>query len=48
MYYQDAVMKELKTLKQIPDSYLETGGIKIYTNLDMNSQKILENSVKTT
>lgn len=46
MYYQDAVMKELKTLKQIPDSYLETGGIKIYTNLDMNSQKILENSVK--
>lgn len=46
MYYQDAVMKELKSLNQIPDSYLETGGIRIYTNLDMNSQKILEESVK--
>ncbi len=46
MYYQDAVMKELKSLKQIPDSYLETGGIRIYTNLDMNAQRILEESVK--
>lgn len=46
MYYQDAVMRELKSLKQIPDSYLETGGIRIYTNLDMNAQKILEESVK--
>ena len=47
MYYQDAVMKELKTLKSIPDSYLDTGGIKIYTNLDMNAQTILEDSIKT-
>lgn len=46
MYYQDAVMKELKSLKEIPDSYLETGGIRIYTNLDMNAQRILEESVK--
>ena len=46
MYYQDAVMRELKTIKEIPSSYLETGGIRIYTNLDMNAQKILENSVK--
>ncbi len=46
MYYQDAVMRELKSLDQIPDSYLETGGIRIYTNLDMNAQKILEDSVK--
>lgn len=43
-YYQDAVMKELEKLN-IPKSYLETGGIKIYTNLDMNAQKILEDSV---
>jgi len=43
-YYQDAVMKELTKLN-IPKSYLETGGIKIYTNLDMNAQKILEESV---
>lgn len=46
MYYQDSVMRELKTLKQIPDSYLETGGIRIFTNLDMNAQKILEESVQ--
>ena len=45
MYYQDAVMRELKTLKEIPASYLETGGIKIYTNLDMDAQKILEDSI---
>jgi len=46
MYYQDAVMKELNTLKQIPNSYLETGGIRIYTNLDMDAQRILEESVE--
>lgn len=45
-YYQDAVMKELEKLN-IPKSYLETGGIKIYTNLDMNAQKILEDSVNS-
>jgi len=44
-YYQDAVMKELQTLN-IPQSYLETGGLKIYTNLDQNAQKILEESIK--
>ena len=46
MYYQDAVMRELKTISSIPESYLSTGGIKIYTNLDINSQTILENSIK--
>ena len=46
MYYQDAVMRELKTIKEIPDSYLSTGGIKIYTNLDINAQNILEDSIK--
>ena len=46
MYYQDAVIKELKTISKIPKSYLETGGIKIYTNLDINAQTILENSIK--
>lgn len=47
MYYQDAVMRELKNIKSIPNSYLETGGIRIYTNLDVNAQAILENSVKS-
>ena len=46
MYFQDAVMRELKTIKEIPDSYLSTGGIKIYTTLDMNAQTILEDSIK--
>ena len=45
MYYQDAVMKELKSLKHIPSSLVETGGLKIYTNLDINAQTILENAI---
>jgi len=43
-YYQDAVMDELETLN-IPSSLLDTGGLKIYTTLDMNAQTILENSI---
>lgn len=46
MYYQDAVMNELENIKSIPNSFLKTGGLKIYTNLDMNAQKLLEESVK--
>ncbi len=46
MYYQDAVMNELYSIESIPDSYLETGGLKIYTSLDIESQTALENSVK--
>ena len=46
MYYQDAVMRELNSLEEIPESLLETGGIKIYTNLDMNAQSVLENSIR--
>ncbi len=46
MYYQDAVMKELKTIKEIPSTFLETGGLKIYTNLDLEQQKKLEATVK--
>lgn len=43
-YFQDAVMDELKTL-DLPSSFLETGGLKIYTTLDMNAQTILENAI---
>ena len=46
MYYQDAVMRELNSLKEIPESFLETGGIRIYTNLDIQAQETLENSIK--
>ncbi|MCM1053105.1 MAG: penicillin-binding protein [Ruminococcus sp.] len=45
MYYQDAVIEELKNIKTIPDKYLQSGGIKIYTYLDLNAQKILEKNV---
>jgi len=44
-YFQDSVMSELKTLS-LPSSFLETGGLKIYTTLDMNAQTILEESIK--
>ena len=47
MYYQDAVMKEIKNIKSIPSSLLSTGGLKIYTNLDINLQKELENNINT-
>ncbi len=44
-YFQDSVMDELETLK-LPSSFLDTGNIKIYTTLDMNSQTILDNAIK--
>lgn len=43
-YYQDAVMDELETIDSIPASFLDTGGLKIYTNLDTKAQTILEQS----
>ena len=45
MYYQDAVFKELKTLRGIPSTYLTTGGLKIYTNLDLEAQTAIEESI---
>ena len=45
MYYQDAVMDELKDIKSIPKSFLTTGGLKIYTSLDMDAQQDLEESM---
>lgn len=45
MYYQDAVMSELKTLHGIPSSLIDAGGLKIYTNLDIDAQTKLENSI---
>lgn len=42
MYYQDAVMDELKNKIKIPDEIIQKKGIKIYTNLDINAQKKLE------
>ena len=45
MYYQDAVLNELKTIKDIPNSFLKTGGLKIYTYLDPNAQDILDEAI---
>lgn len=46
LYFQDAVLKELQSIPNIPTSFLDTGGLKIYTTLDMEAQKILENNIK--
>jgi len=48
LYFQDAVLSELKTIESVPSSFLDTGGLKIYTTLDMNAQLSLENSIKDT
>lgn len=45
MYYRDAVMQELESIDTIPDNFIETGGLKIYTYLDLNAQNILEKSM---
>lgn len=45
MYYQDAVLKELEDLGDIPTSFLDTGGLKIYTALDLDAQSILEEKI---
>ena len=48
MYYQDAVIKELKSIDSIPLSYSDNNGLKIYTNLDVAAQKNLEDTIKNT
>ena len=45
MYYQDAVLKELKSINSIPDSLIKAGGLKIYTGLDLDIQNNLESAI---
>lgn len=45
MYYQDAVMNELKKIKSIPSSFITTKGLKIYTNLDLKAQLLIEENM---
>ena len=47
MYYQDAVYKELENLG-INKNILETGGLKVHTNLDIDKQTILEKNILKT
>ena len=44
-YYKDAVLNEMSNIKEIPKSLLDTNGLKVYTNLDIDVQKILENNI---
>ena len=46
MYYHDAVIEELESIKSIPRSLNDTKGLKVYTTLDLNAQTILEDSIK--
>ena len=45
MYYQDAVLNELKTIKDIPNTFLKTGGLKIYTYLDPSAQDMINEAI---
>ncbi len=45
MYYQDAVYDELESLDEIPSSLIDSGGLKIYTSLNMETQKLLEANI---
>ena len=44
-YFQDAVMDELDSL-HLPNSFISTGNIKIYTTLDLNTQTIMDKAIK--
>jgi len=45
LYYQDAVLRELKNIKSVPTSLLESGGLKIYTTFDPKAQESMEKSI---
>ncbi len=46
MYYQDAVIRELESLKIVSDNTIRQEGLKIYTTLDVEAQTKLEESIK--
>lgn len=45
MYFQEAVTNELNSIKEIPASLIQSGGIKIYTTLDLNIQANMEKQI---
>ena len=45
MYYQDAVLEELRSTVKLPSEIIQKKGIKIYTNLDFDLQKELEKNI---
>ena len=42
LYFRDAVMEELENIPTISKSLLKTGGLKVYTTLDVKAQEALE------
>ena len=45
MYFQDAVIRELKDLKVVSEDTIRQEGLKIYTTLDVEAQSALENAI---
>ena len=45
-YFEDAVMEELESISSIPNSFLQTGGLKIYTTLDKDAEKAMEENIQ--
>lgn len=45
LYYQDAVLSELASIKSIPTSLIDSGGLKIYTTFDMEAQTKMEENI---
>lgn len=45
LYYQDAVLRELSSIKSVPTSLIESGGLKIYTAFDGKAQESMESSI---
>ena len=45
LYFRDAVLSELENIVSIPSSILSTGGLRIYTTLDVEAQEKLERAV---
>ncbi|MBQ4584251.1 MAG: penicillin-binding protein [Bacilli bacterium] len=45
MYYNDAVLEELNTIKEIPTSLITSKGLKIYTYFDQDAQNSLEDAI---
>ena len=44
-YYKDAVLNEMLNIKDIPKSLIDTGGLMVYTYLDIDAQKNLESII---
>ncbi len=47
LYFKDAIMEELNNINTIPKSLIDTGGLKIYTTLNKEAQKSLEEAVES-